>query len=449
MSESTETKTDFGTAALTAAEQQVPLLTVVQHPDHSLVGQRLVLPQRQQLLIGRKSTAGPPGLFEHTLISRRHAAIDHQSGQWSLRDLGSHNGCLVNGQRIEQCSLQTGDVIFIGPVGLLVHHGLARRRQVRKSSLLGIGSAHEELLEQIELVASRPVTVLIAGQSGVGKELVARELHRLSGCTGQFVAVNCGAIADGVVHSELFGHLRGAFSGADAARDGLIEAAQDGTLMLDEIGDASAALQVSLLRLLEAREYRRVGEDQPRCTTARFVAATHVPLEDAVAKGSFRQDLYGRISRWVIAVAPLRERLEDVLPLAHHFAAELVGRPVVLSRTLACALLRYHWPRNVRELQAVVEQLVVQAGAKPERLELSDRVARLLQDDRDNSVAADANVVYQQAPRRTSRPTPEQLEEQLAELGGNIKALAQRLNIGRNTLYRWLKDAGLDPSSFR
>ncbi len=232
--------------------------------------------------------------------------------------------------------------------------------------LLGESGAMHDLRSMISRVAATDSTVLILGESGTGKELVARTLHAWSPRTQQpYVAINCGAIPGELMESELFGHERGAFTGATAARKGRFELAGTGTLFLDEIAEMSAALQVKLLRVLQERSFERVGSSSPLRAQARIVAATHRDLERHVEQGSFREDLYYRLNVFPIRVPPLRERGDDILLLAEETLKRL--REAGMG-TLAFdpgarrALLEYGWPGNVRELQNLVERLVILHG---------------------------------------------------------------------------------------
>src|SRR5689334_20345095 len=221
--------------------------------------------------------------------------------------------------------------------------------------LVGESGAWRALVEQIPRVAASGLPVLLIGETGTGKELVARAVHALSSRRRQpFVAQNCGATPDTLIESELFGHARGAFTGAVGDRTGLFEAAEGGTLLLDEIGDASAMLQMKLLRVLQEGEARRVGDSRARRVDVRVVAATHRSLERAVGQGTFRADLYFRLAAVRLRLPSLRERGRDVLLLARHFlarAALRVGGPVPeLAPDLAERLLKHSWPGNVREL---------------------------------------------------------------------------------------------------
>lgn len=461
MSDEQTTKTDLGSGLSRAALPSVPLLTVAFHPEPRRLGARVALADGEELVLGRACSAFGPDALRDPLVSRQHARVCRQGEEITIQDLGSHNGTFVDGRRITSCRLVAGSLVGVGAVLLLCHSGPLLHRPASSPVLMGASSVLGEVIEELERAAREPVCVLVQGESGVGKELVASEIHRLSGASGPFVAVNCGGLADGVVHSELFGHVRSAFSGAEGDRRGLVASASHGTLFLDEIGDASPSLQASLLRLLEQREYRPVGGDQLLHTDARFVAATHVPLEVAVEQGRFRRDLYGRLRRWVIRVPALRERREDVIPLTLHFAHKLVGRPMMPSRELALALLRHSWPNNVRELAAAVERAVVEAGTSS-GLELTPQLAAQLGAAgrpgaevvhvAEPPAAVGAAVEHGSGPQHRAplaRPEPAELRAALEVVGHNVVAFAARLGISRRTAYRWLEEAGIELRQIR
>ena len=229
--------------------------------------------------------------------------------------------------------------------------------------LLGLSDAMVELRAAVRRVASSPYAVLVSGESGSGKELVARAIHQVSGRPEQrFGAVNCAALSDELVDAELFGHVRGAFTGAVGERAGLFEASARGTLFLDEVGELSSRAQAKLLRVLQDGEVRRVGENLPRKVDVRVVAATNRPLDADVATGRFRADLLYRLDVLRIVVPPLRDRGDDVLVLVDHFwhrAQSLTGSRATPGRATLAALAHYHWPGNVRQLENVVASLVV------------------------------------------------------------------------------------------
>jgi transcriptional regulator with GAF, ATPase, and Fis domain len=237
------------------------------------------------------------------------------------------------------------------------------------AELLGDSPAWREVCRALPRVAESDLPVLVLGETGSGKELVARAVHGMSGRRARaFVAHNCGATPDTLIESELFGHARGAFTGAVADRAGLFEAADQGTLFLDEIGDASGLLQMKLLRALQEGEARRVGDTKVRRLDVRVVSATHRGLEDAVAAGAFRADLFYRLNAVRLRLPPLRERGQDVLLLARHFVARASTacgvEPPAISPALAAQLLAYRWPGNVRELANGCAYAVRVAGAR-------------------------------------------------------------------------------------
>ncbi len=228
-----------------------------------------------------------------------------------------------------------------------------------KRALVGSSRAMEEVKAHIRQVAGADVTVLVRGESGTGKEIVARAIHDASlRATGPFVSVNCGALPEHLIESELFGHARGAFTGAHVARAGRFETANGGTLFLDEIGDLAMQLQVRLLRVLQEGELYRVGEDAPRRVDVRVIAATHRDLEALMSQGSFREDLYYRLNVFPVYVPPLRERKSDITVLADHFVERHAGlKGVTRISTPAIDLMAaYHWPGNVRELENCIER---------------------------------------------------------------------------------------------
>jgi DNA-binding NtrC family response regulator len=296
-------------------------------------------------------------------------------------------------------------------------------------------SAMRQLVDLARRVAKVDSTVLITGESGSGKERIARLVHEESTrAAGPFIAVNCGAITETLLESELFGHARGAFTGATSDRPGLFEAANSGTLLLDEVGEVSPGMQVKLLRALQEREIRRVGENKSRRIDVRVVAATNRDLAHGVAGGSFRQDLYYRLKVVELHVPPLRERRDDVLPLARVLLGESALRMKrkisSLAPSAADQLLRYEWPGNVRELENAMERAV--ALARGSRVELEDLPEEIRQ--------AFAKPV---AGKGTVRPLDDVEKEYiLAALklnDGNQTHTAEQLQIGSATLYRKLR----------
>jgi two-component system response regulator HydG len=300
--------------------------------------------------------------------------------------------------------------------------------------------AMRKLVDLARRLAKVDSTVLITGESGSGKERIARLVHEESTrVAGPFIAVNCGAITETLLESELFGHARGAFTGATHDRPGLFEAANMGTLLLDEVGEVSPGMQVKLLRALQEREIRRVGETRNRRVDVRILAATNRDLADGVASGAFRQDLYYRLKVVELHVPPLRERRDDVLPLARVLLADSALRMKRkisgLAPGAAEQLLRYGWPGNVRELENAMERAVALArGSRVEVEDLADDVRRQ---------AFPRPVVDPGTVRPLEEVEKEYILAVLALNGGNQTHTAEQLRIGAATLYRRLKSYGM------
>ena len=348
--------------------------------------------------------------------------------------------------RLEAClevSLQRVTETLKASEQKLIAHRRALVRMARDvDAPPGIVNKSNKMRHLVDLacrVAKVDSTVLITGESGSGKERIARLVHdESSRAAGPFVAVNCGAITETLLESELFGHARGAFTGAVHDRPGLFEAANSGTLLLDEVGDVSPAMQVKLLRALQEREIRRVGENKNRRIDVRVVAATNRELAHGVAGGDFRQDLYYRLKVVELHVPPLRERRNDILPLARELLAQAalrMKRKVTgLAPNAADQLLRHEWPGNVRELENAMERAV--ALARGSRVEIAD----LPEEVRD---AFPAPVLTAGPVRPLDDVEKEYILAALELNGGNQTRTAEQLQIGSATMYRKLKRYGL------
>jgi two-component system response regulator HydG len=307
--------------------------------------------------------------------------------------------------------------------------------------IVGRAPAMRGLYESIRRVAPTESTVLIAGETGTGKELVARAVHALSPRkAGPFLAINCAALAEGLLESELFGHVRGAFTGATRDRAGVFEAASGGTLFLDEIGATSPALQARLLRALQEREVTRVGATTPTAVDVRIIAATNRDLRELVKEGSFREDLVYRLNVFPLQVPALRERASDI-PLIVEHALGLLRERLPDAKELTCSpfamrLLReYSWPGNVRQLLAVLEHAAISSGGG--RIE-----AQHLQDDVRAAGDASGPVRY-----RTTGPEEDEraaIEAALAHSGGGLSRAAELLGMGRTTLWRKIRSYGIE-----
>ncbi len=310
------------------------------------------------------------------------------------------------------------------------------RRRHELGRIVGGSRAMQETIKQARIVAGRPTTVLIRGRSGTGKELVARGIHEESGRRG-FVAVNCGAIPETLLESELFGHEKGAFTGANERKIGLFEKAGSGTIFLDEIGDLPSRLQVKLLRVLQEREFTRVGGTEPIPSEARVIGATNRNLEEAVKEGTFREDLYYRLSVFPITVPSLADRVEDIPALVDSFCFRH-RHTAGLGAGVVERLMEYSWPGNVRELENCIERAAIMAGGGP--VELS----HLPEHIRENRTLQ-SPAVFQLPPEGTSLEEIEKnlILQALERADGNKSRAAQLLGISRRAIYSKMKTHGI------
>jgi two-component system response regulator HydG len=389
-------------------------------------------------------------------ISRQHAELVSAEEGWQVVDLGSRNGTRLNGVPIERANLQPGDRIGVGGVRLLLlpspgaeASGAPHDRATQELDLslalpgasdhtpgfLGESPLVKNLLARVAKAAPSEATCLVAGESGTGKELVARALHDLSPRRrGPFVVLNCAALPAELVESELFGHERGAFTGAVARKIGLAEAAAGGTLFLDELGELPPPAQAKLLRFLENKELVRVGSTTPRRVDVRVVAATHRDLDAMVEAGTFREDLLYRLRVVELSVPPLRERGADVSLLAAAFLA-LFAPTSRFSPAAREAIAAFSWPGNVRELRNAIEAATI--FAEGDQVRVSDLPARV----RPTSSAPDADppsapLTLEDAERRA-------ILAALEHTSGHRTRTAKLLGIDRKTLYTKLKELGL------
>jgi PAS domain S-box-containing protein len=318
--------------------------------------------------------------------------------------------------------------------------------RLRLGGLLGRSPAMQGLFRTILRVASSEATILISGESGTGKELVARALHENSSRSdGPYLRVHCAALAENILESELFGHAKGAFTGATTARAGRFEAADGGTILLDEIGEISSAIQVKLLRVLQEREVERLGENQPRKVDVRIIAATHRDLAAMVKMGTFREDLYYRLRVLPIHVPPLREREGDIALLAQQILGQLVQRyrrdDMTISQETLKLIEAYPWPGNVRELVNAMEYALVNADGStilPRHLP-----PELLAATPPAVAAAEPLTRYYHTPREAADER-EAVAAALREAGGNKARAAELLGMSRTTLWKRLKTYNLD-----
>jgi two-component system, NtrC family, response regulator HydG len=306
--------------------------------------------------------------------------------------------------------------------------------------VVGNSLAMHKVIARLRLVAPTPATVLILGENGTGKELVARSLHTNSPRKHKpFVALNCAALSESILESELFGHERGAFTGADRTRKGRFEFANGGTLFLDEVGDLPMSTQIKLLRVIESREIMRVGSNDPLPVNVRLISATNRDIAKMVADGDFRQDLYYRLKVVTIHLPPLRERPEDIPLLCEHFVKEFAqthGKPTPTVSTPVMRMLRhYPWPGNVRELRNTLESMVV--IDQDQRLDIDD-LPDELQGREDVATPFSAQDSLVGKPLKDVEAY--YIEQALKQTEGNREAAATMLDIGERTLYRKIKD---------
>jgi transcriptional regulator with GAF, ATPase, and Fis domain len=298
-------------------------------------------------------------------VSGTHFEVSARDDGYRLRDLNSRNGIYVGDLRVREAYLQPGNVFRIGHTNIqfqgtadVVEIELSKRD--RFDAMLGSSPAMREIFAQLEKVAPSELTCLITGETGTGKEMVARALHNASGRRSRpFVVLDCGSIPRELIESTLFGHEKGSFTGAVAQHVGCFEQASGGTIFLDEIGELDVALQPKLLRVLEQREIKRVGGDRTHRVDVRVLAATNRDLREEVNRGTFREDLYFRLSVVHIELPPVRERREDIPGLAAHFLRDISARrgiPLAFAQDAMASLVTHSWPGNVREMRNVVER---------------------------------------------------------------------------------------------
>jgi len=389
-------------------------------------------------------------------MSEAHARILLAPGGASIEDLGSTNGTLVNGARVERATLVGGDVLEVGHT-LFVYGEVLERpgwhladldSEKAADALPGLSTldpVHATKLDRLKRVAASSVSIVLLGETGTGKEVLARAVHALSQRPGPFVAINCGAIPATLVESLLSGHVKGSFSGAERDELGLIRSAQFGTLFLDEIGDLPAASQAALLRVLQEGEVTPVGATRAAKVDLRVVSATHRPLDDLMERGEFRRDLYGRLAGFAYNLPPLRDRRVDVGLLV----AALLRSPKVqqadalrFRADAARAMLLYDWPLNVREL----EQCLVTSSVLAEEglVHLEDFPPGVVEAALPPSVSGETRAAADrdEALRR-------ELLLRLAEARGNMSEVARAMGKARQQIQRWVRRFGIDADAFK
>lgn len=455
---SSELTHTFGQSADAPGGAEFVRVIVAYAPSAAMVGVARVLSE-DAVIVGRQ---GPGLVLADPRVSRAHASLELRDDGPFIRDLGSRNGTYLNGERVEGAPLVDQDVLRIGDHLLVVQvlHGDDVRRAIEPppplETIVGDGRAMRALRKEIARTAPGNVPVLLLGETGTGKELIASELHRLSGRAGKFVPVNCAAIPENLAEGELFGYVRGAFTGAVADSVGLFGAADGGTLLLDEIGEMPLILQAKLLRALATGEVRRVGDTSTRKVDVRVVAATNVALVQAVGEDRFRADLLARLAGHVVSVPSLRQRRDDILLIAAHF----LGRALDLRSTTphemvserfspdaAEGLLLHAWTFNVRGLEQVIRAAATRIEAQ--RLEvahLGPSFAARGEASQPGRTSSPTSSPLQRILeiKPTAVPSADDLRAVIAHFGGNVSRIASFFGKERRQIYRWADKHDID-----
>ena len=405
----------------------------------TLLGRKLPAPHREILLT------------EDAALSSVHARLTVSGDAYrvTVEDLGSKNGTFIERQKLAPgaapSTLGAGQILRAGGSLFVLTYEPAQAPDGKVPALLGDSLAVRALRARIVKLAAESVPVLVLGETGTGKEVVAAAVHTLSGRPGELLALNCAAIAENLAESELFGHADRAFTDAKK-RLGAFASAHGRTLFLDEIADLPESIQPKLLRALEEGKVRPVGSDADVDAAPRLVAATHQDLEGLVEAGEFRRDLYNRLAHFVLKIPPLRERREDILPILFAHGRALPA----LTPDLVEELLLYSWPGNVRELLAVAERLRIDGDSEELRAHL-----RRPPHPRDSSEESDdlpdepKGALTPARPYRLPTPPRAQLVELLTEHMGTVAAVANSLRVSRRQVQRWMDRYDLSPDAFR
>ena len=372
-------------------------------------------------------------VLDDRAVSRRHVSFELLSGRVRVRDLGSRNGTSYLGARVAEAMVPLGASVTVGRSTLAIraiaqHGGVEPSDALSFDDLLGQSVVMRQVFARLEKLGPSDATVLFVGENGTGKEAAARALHRHSSRAGKpFVVFECAAASPELFESQLFGHVRGAFTGAERDQPGLIESAADGTVLLDEVGALPLELQPRLLRLLESREYLRVGDSVRRKTPARLLASTQRDLALAVREGTYREDLYYRLAVAEVVLPPLRERREDIPMLVERFAAQFRGIGVQCSASTLEALQLEPWPGNVRELRnAVTRALALGEWKLP--------------------ITPEVRSTFQEARHRVLDAFEREYVRALLERHqGNVSAAAREAGLARSAFYRLLGRHQLAP----
>jgi transcriptional regulator with PAS, ATPase and Fis domain len=403
------------------------------------------LPLEGAVTIGRGAATSGPLFFEDRLLSREHLRITRTARGYEIEDLGSRNGTFLDGPRLERPTrLSDGALVLFGNhVGVFRRVSEAELAALQQDAAAPFGplpTFSPELAStyaRLRKLARTDAELLLVGETGVGKEVCARAIHRASGRKGPFVAINCAALPAALVESELFGYLAGAHSTAKAAKPGLVEAAEGGTLLLDEIGEMVPELQAKIFRFLQDRTFSPLGSTKLRRADVRVIAAT-ARQTIGLGAGALRGDLIARLGADPIAISPLRKRTEEILSLVAHFGGGTIRE---IEPAAVRALCLYGWPLNVRELQKTVANALALTIGVRLRLEHLPTVIR-------GALQRGAPI---EAGRRDPRPAPDsaELEQLLKQHDGNVASVARALDRKWNVVWRWVVKYKLRPEKFR
>lgn len=442
---------------LLATAPKKPFLFVVMHCDRpTLGGGRYDLSGLDLVTIGRgerrEATRAMQDKARHlalhlpaSAISKSHAILFRDAEGWHIKDAGSRNGCYLNGRRIDHAPLADGDLIEIGCTLLRYRAALpappgydgdldSAHVSPENSKFVSLVPSVGANLAALARIAQTQIPTLLLGDTGTGKEVLANGIHQLSGQPGPFVAVNCGGLTPSLLESQLFGHVKGSFTGALRDEPGYVRSAERGTLFLDEIAELPLPGQAALLRVLQEHEVVPVGRTRPIRVNVRIVAATHQALEMRCLQGKFRSDLFARLSGYQHVLPPLRDRIEDIGLIL----ADFLHRPelssageIRLQMATARRLLAYTWPLNIRELYQMVTVAIALANGSP--LQPSHLPSRIVDDP--------------------TEPGPDELEERIVSLlqksDGNVTEVARLLGKTRAQIHRWMKRFDIDPDDYR
>jgi transcriptional regulator with GAF, ATPase, and Fis domain len=431
--------------SLLQPEARVPSILIVFSPDAAHLGAER--PIGPSLTIGRTGGTDLGLAINDHEMSRRHTRLVTRDEQVVVEDLGSTNGTFINGIRVNRAEATAGSILRLGNTLIEVSEIETAEPPLppREDDVVGNSPAFRAALREIDRVAATDLPVMLQGETGTGKEVFAARVHARSGRSGPLVTLNCSAIPRELLESMMFGHKKGAFTGAVSDAVGYFAQADRGTLFLDEIGDMPIELQPKLLRVLETGEFTPIGQPTAMKTEVRVISATNADLAQKMSSGGFRRDLYARLSGYVVSLPPLRERRSDIPMLCQRFL-RLDGHDKPLTADFLEPLLLAPWPMNVRELRMVMKRAVLLAGGA----ELSGEHARkALGPQPAAAVAPNVPPVEIADVADIDAPEREQLVELLTKHGGNVSKLAAHFGRDRKQIYRWLRRWGIDADSFR